>query len=210
MFLTKHVASRTFRLQRLLQPRRCLLLTSRLHTLPAVSRVYTRRALFHHTTLQRKEAPTTLADPAHSDLHYHLIPAPNPLSNSLDAFALTFLPTPPAHSDSRTILGWLPAQSMRSESDSAGLNDFKENGMLVLLYAEEYLLIYSTASFLKILHEAIKSALVDDLDDIQRNGALQIQQGWMHINGQSPFLRSIDSHMLTSAQTNAISLHWDE
>lgn len=131
MFLTKHLASKTPRLQTVLRPRKCPVLASRLHTIsPLVSRAHTHipRASFHRTCIQREESQTTtVADPSHSDLHYHLIPAPNPLSNSLDAFALTFLSSPPARLDSRTILGWLPAQSMLAESDSAGLNDFKEN-----------------------------------------------------------------------------------
>ena len=33
------------------------------------------------------------------------------------------------------------------------------------------------------MHEALQSGLKDDVDDIQRNGAIQTQQGWMHING---------------------------
>lgn len=34
-----------------------------------------------------------------------------------------------------------------------------------------------------MLHEAIKSALRDGADDIQKNGAIQTQAGWMHIHG---------------------------
>lgn len=33
------------------------------------------------------------------------------------------------------------------------------------------------------MHEAIIEGLQEDVDDIQRNGALQLQQGWLHING---------------------------
>lgn len=39
------------------------------------------------------------------------------------------------------------------------------------------------AHFREILHKAIKAGLREDVDAIQRNGALQLQQGWMHING---------------------------
>ena len=39
------------------------------------------------------------------------------------------------------------------------------------------------ASFRNVLHEAIQSALRDGADEIQKNGAIQIQAGWMHIHG---------------------------
>ena len=41
------------------------------------------------------------------------------------------------------------------------------------------------AKFLEVLHEAIQSGLRDGVDDIQINGAIQTQQGWMHIHGMS-------------------------
>jgi len=45
------------------------------------------------------------------------------------------------------------------------LNDFTEN-----------------PDFRDLLHEAIKQGLEEDVDDIQRNGAMQLQEGWMHIH----------------------------
>ena len=39
--------------------------------------------------------------------------------------------------------------------------------------------------FIGVLHEAIHSALQDGVDDVQKNGAIQTQQGWMHIHGKS-------------------------
>jgi hypothetical protein len=42
---------------------------------------------------------------------------------------------------------------------------------------------YSPAKFLEVLHEAIQGGLRDGVDDIQINGAIQTQQGWMHIHG---------------------------
>lgn len=43
--------------------------------------------------------------------------------------------------------------------------------------------VLATAKFRKALHEAIQAGLREDVDDIQRNAALQLQSGWMHING---------------------------
>ena len=42
------------------------------------------------------------------------------------------------------------------------------------------------ASFRNVLHEAIQSALRDGADEIQKNGAIQTQVGWMHIHGARP------------------------
>lgn len=40
------------------------------------------------------------------------------------------------------------------------------------------------AEFRPIMHRAIQDALRKDMDEIQRNGALQLQNGWMHIHGK--------------------------
>ena len=37
--------------------------------------------------------------------------------------------------------------------------------------------------FRDLLHETIQEGLRDGVDDIQINGAIQTQQGWMHIHG---------------------------
>lgn len=71
---------------------------------------------------------------------------------------------------SRTIIGWLPASNgseNEGKEEEAGLNDFVEN-----------------AGFKELLHEAIQSGLKDGVDDIQKNGAIQVQQGWMHIHDE--------------------------
>jgi len=80
---------------------------------------------------------------------------------------LSFLSSPPPTPDSCTIIGWLPAESSSelSQDQEAGLNDFKEN-----------------AKFRSVLHKAIKDGLTEEVDDIQINGALQLQEGWMHIH----------------------------
>lgn len=39
------------------------------------------------------------------------------------------------------------------------------------------------AKFRDVLHEAVESGLRDGVDDIQINGAIQTQEGWMHIHG---------------------------
>ncbi|KIM92261.1 hypothetical protein PILCRDRAFT_810317 [Piloderma croceum F 1598] len=107
-----------------------------------------------------------MVDPNRPDLFYHLLAPPTPMSSSLPAFGLSFISKPPYSADSSVIIGWLPAAS-EGEGQEAGLNDFKEN-----------------PKFRKILHEAIQSGLREDVDDIQRNGALQLQSGWMHINDE--------------------------
>ena len=38
--------------------------------------------------------------------------------------------------------------------------------------------------FRDLLHETIQEGLRDGVDDIQINGAIQTQQGWMHIHGK--------------------------
>ena len=35
------------------------------------------------------------------------------------------------------------------------------------------------------MHDAIQKGLQDQVDDIWINGALQLQEGWMHIHGMS-------------------------
>ncbi|KAF9467162.1 hypothetical protein BDZ94DRAFT_1249729 [Collybia nuda] len=109
---------------------------------------------------------TSFADPNRPDLFYHLVDPPTPSSSSSPSFAVSFLSSPPSTSDSRTIIGWLPAQSRRSD-EGAGLNDFKEN-----------------SKFRDLLHKAVLDTLRDGSDEIQVNGALQLQQGWMHIHDE--------------------------
>ncbi|THH31833.1 hypothetical protein EUX98_g2343 [Antrodiella citrinella] len=113
----------------------------------------------HSFTPWRQSFP----DPDRPDLFYHLF---HPPPSSTPVYALSFLPHAPAFIRSRTVLGWLPAGASGGE-DGAGLNDFKEN-----------------SAFRTLLHEAVQSALTDDVDDVQRNGATQTQQGWMHINDE--------------------------
>jgi hypothetical protein len=70
---------------------------------------------------------TSFSDPERSDLYYHLVDPPTPVSASQPAFALSFLSTRPKTADSSAIIGWLPAVSGQGQQE-AGLNDFKENG----------------------------------------------------------------------------------
>ena len=44
----------------------------------------------------------------------------------------------------------------------------------------------ATGRFLEIMHEAIQAALRDGVDEVQKNGAIQTQEGWMHIHGACP------------------------
>ncbi|KZP29234.1 hypothetical protein FIBSPDRAFT_851600 [Athelia psychrophila] len=112
------------------------------------------------------DALLPVTDPTRPDLFYHLVLPPNPLSAHVPAYALSFLVTPPRTPDASAVIGWLPAQS-GGEGQEAGLNDFKEN-----------------PKFREALHEAILEGLREDVDDIPRNGALQLQEGWLHINDE--------------------------
>ncbi|KAJ6613578.1 hypothetical protein B0H10DRAFT_2047783 [Mycena sp. CBHHK59/15] len=107
---------------------------------------------------------TSFADPTRPDLYYHLVDPPTPLSSSLPAFALSFLPRAPPSSASSTVVGWLPAAVTESDGE-AGLNDFRENPQFRIL-----------------LHQAVQAALRDGVDDIQINGAAQVGNGWMHVH----------------------------
>ncbi|KAH7904705.1 hypothetical protein BJ138DRAFT_1166100 [Hygrophoropsis aurantiaca] len=106
---------------------------------------------------------SVISDPNRPDLFYHLVSLP---SSSSPAYALSFLKEPPPTPDSSTIIGWLPAETEGNGQDQeAGLNDFQEN-----------------PKFRKVLHDAIQTGLREEVDDVQKNGAIQLQQGWMHIH----------------------------
>ncbi|KAL1760779.1 hypothetical protein FB107DRAFT_202479 [Schizophyllum commune] len=108
----------------------------------------------------------TFADPSRLDLFYHLLDPPTPLPDpNLPAYALSFLEKLPSTPHSAAVIGWLPAVA-GAEGD-AGLNDFREN-----------------PHFRNLLHRAIREGLEQDVDEVQRNGALQLQAGWMHIHDE--------------------------
>lgn len=81
------------------------------------------------------------ADPNRADLFYHFVYPPTPLSQSLPAFAVSFLNATPASPDSETVIGWLPAQTYLTDTPdvpgsrqpqqpretTAGLHDFVPN-----------------------------------------------------------------------------------
>lgn len=81
------------------------------------------------------------ADPNRADLFYHFVHPPTPLSQSLPAFAVSFLNATPASPDSETVIGWLPAQTYLTDTPdvpgsrqpqqpretTAGLHDFVPN-----------------------------------------------------------------------------------
>ncbi|KAL0946099.1 hypothetical protein HGRIS_012364 [Hohenbuehelia grisea] len=112
-------------------------------------------------------AEGSFADPTRPDLFYHLTRNLNAAAGARSVYALSFLPTSPARLDAPEVIGWLPAETSSSTGDSseAGLNDFKEN-----------------PGFRTVLHEAIQAGLKEGVDDIQINGAIQTQEGWMHIH----------------------------
>ena len=199
--------------------------SSRSRTLTSCSRT----ALFYSTLPHRhaSSVASTSADPDRPDLFYHLFTPPASLSASAPIFALSFLSAPPTSILSAAVIGWLPAV------EGAGLNDFVENGacssafspppppLLVALGASVFLspLTHSsphvradarhTERFREVLHEAVQTALRDNADDVQRAGAVQLQDGWMHIHGASPTSpvpRLRPTHVLS--QTTGTSLRW--
>lgn len=66
-------------------------------------------------------------EPTRPGVFYHIVQAPNPLSRTQPAFALSFLPTPPKSTASSTIVGFLPAEEGNASDEGLGLHDFKEN-----------------------------------------------------------------------------------
>lgn len=129
-------------------------------------------------------AAATIPDPERLDLYYHLFEPPHQLSTQNAVFALSFLSEPPLSVFSRTVIGWLPALP---EGTQAGLNDFTENGKhRYELYFSLRLLkaLITPAAFVELLHNAVKTGLTDGVDDIQKNAAIQFQEGWMHIHGK--------------------------
>ncbi|KAF8962589.1 hypothetical protein BDZ97DRAFT_1104457 [Flammula alnicola] len=119
------------------------------------------------------------SDPNRPDLFYHFVHPPTPLSQSLPAFALSFLDVTPPAADSPVVIGWLPAQTYMTDTpetpgseeepkeQSSGLQDFVVN-----------------PKFVTLLQETIKSGLKENVDDIWENGGKQLQEGWMHIHDQ--------------------------
>ncbi|ESK83910.1 hypothetical protein Moror_7570 [Moniliophthora roreri MCA 2997] len=120
------------------------------------------RPISSSSSYYNEQTPTSFPDPSRPDLFYHLVTpptSPTSLSATSPVFAVSFLPTPPPTSDSSTIIGWVPA------GEESGLNDFVEN-----------------PKFRAVLHEAIQQGLKEDIDDVQRNGAMQLGEGWMHVH----------------------------
>ncbi|KAI8989112.1 hypothetical protein BD414DRAFT_439655 [Trametes punicea] len=139
--------------------------SSRLFTIsrtqpPLLTRPYSSTP--HPEPPESGRAVQSFPDPDRPDLFYHLFPAPTSISSSVPVFALSFLSEPPPSVLSSAVVGWLPAHG---EGGQAGLNDFVEN-----------------ERFREVLHEAVQSALRDGVDEVQKNGAIQTREGWMHIH----------------------------
>ncbi|GLB39867.1 hypothetical protein LshimejAT787_0703770 [Lyophyllum shimeji] len=160
-------------LQRCIKPSLARGLRSSSRTAPIPSftafscRSPTQYALQNGPAARRSFHSAPSQDPNREGLYYHPTPAPTPASRDQPAFALSFLESPPPHADSSTIIGWLPATgtSGSPEGQEAGLKDFVEN-----------------PKFRDILHKAVQEGLRKGVDDIQINGATQLQEGWMHIH----------------------------
>lgn len=82
--------------------------------------------------------PTSFSDPERPGLYYHLFEPPTSVSSTSPVFAISFLPGAPLVAESKTVLGWLPAQTFGGDGE-AGLNDFRQNRerlaiLLILLW----------------------------------------------------------------------------
>ena len=160
---------------------------------------HTPRSSRHCRYVSSVEA-TSFADPTRPDLFYHLLHPPTPFSSSLPMFALSFLPAPPPIPDSCTIIGWLPAATEGADGE-AGLNDFKENRASFFVCRPisgrafcdrgrgevDAGFVYVAGKFMEVLHAAIRAGIVEGVDEVQVNGAVQTQNGWMHIHGTRVF-----------------------
>ena len=51
--------------------------------------------------------------------------------------------------------------------------------------------------FVELLHDTVRHVLKDGLDEIWENGAKQLQEGWMHINGESRSYNKSITFLLT-------------
>lgn len=133
--------------------------------------IWRRPASWHPRTYSTLQPP--VQDPSRPDIYYHLLSSS---ASPTPRFAISFLDT---YEGDNEVVGWLPAAA--GEGGEAGLNDFVENrascSRLSVLPTESFL-----ATFRRLLHEAIRDALTRGLDDIHKNGALQLQNGWMHIH----------------------------
>ncbi len=128
--------------------------------------------------------PTSKAfsDPDRSDLFYHLIQPPNPVSSSNPVYAVSFLSTEISSPDSKAVMGWVPAET----EGEVSLIGFRENGEPRYIFERnDSVDTHISAIFKEILHEAIRKGLQEGVDDIQINGALQTHSGWMHVHGES-------------------------
>lgn len=119
---------------------------------------------------------TSSRDPSHPHLFYHPLP-----TTTRPTLALSFLPDPPRRgADSRTVIGFLPA------NEDAGLEDFRENPPFRCVSGSPYLFVgYSSpVQSRQLLHEAIKSALVSGAAPTVETEALtRGSDGFMHIGG---------------------------
>lgn len=160
--------------------------TCRTTPTPACMRAVARPFSSTSQTSDSANPSTSFPDPERPDLFYHLFEPPTDISHTSPVFALSFLSTPPPFVRSCTVIGWLPASAPGEKEEGAGLNDFVEN--CTPTSSSHALHTCSSAlpmpaSFRNVLHEAIQSALRDGADEIQKNGAIQTQVGWMHIHG---------------------------
>jgi hypothetical protein len=149
-----------------------------------------RAPLFNRTSTTRTQSlltrhsssSSTISDPSRPDLFYHLVSLPTPTPTP--AYAVSFLTQPPPTPDSCSVVGWLPAETAGQQDAEAGLNDFVQNR--TSNHSPPSITDRpQTARFRAIMHEAIQRGLQERVDDIWINGALQLQQGWMHIHGMS-------------------------
>ncbi|KAG8737188.1 hypothetical protein FRC10_008474 [Ceratobasidium sp. 414] len=82
-----------------------------------------------------------------------------------DIYALSFLSEKPPSRNSATVIGLIP--------EGKGLEGFEEN-----------------QAFMDLLHDTVKTALIDNIDPDLANDATQRQEGWMHVHDMRRFPES--------------------
>ncbi|QRV98914.1 hypothetical protein RhiJN_26933 [Ceratobasidium sp. AG-Ba] len=80
-------------------------------------------------------------------------------------YALSFLSESPSSQNSATVIGLIP--------EGQGLEGFQEN-----------------QAFVDLLHDTVKSALIENVDPDLANDATQRQEGWMHVHDLRRFPES--------------------
>jgi hypothetical protein len=146
-------------------------------------RALSRTPTFRTSNANEQTTDISFSDPQRPHLFYQFV---HPLSASLPAFALSFLPRTPLTPKSSTVtIGWLPAQTYATDTPDTPVA--KKKGATLDDFSGYALYSIFECVNSDVLHESNKAALRDDVDEIWINGAKQIHEGRMHIHAIQNF-----------------------